>query len=220
MVKSQMKITPKLVAKGFEQGTFQRSLSRETSRLCAVLDLIHQTNEEDETTKALRTLARNSNPTKRNSHTVAVDLMLSVRGSGETNNPALYSPLIEILQLAVDATERQPDTYIQEIDRILLGLSESKAGGLAAEIASTVFAFLRQDLDSAEKRLKRLHAITEYPESDAAAFWLAARYALQHEKTRAVGAVLAERSLAAAKTLPDTRFKEAILRERDSMRSE
>ena len=219
LAKSRMTITPKLVAEAIEQGVFQRSLRRETSRHYAVLDLIRQTDEEDETTTALRALARNSNPITSNSHTGDVDLMLSVRGSGEANTPALYSPLIEILQLAVDSNERQPNKYIQEIDRALLGLSESNSGRLEAEIASTVFAFLRQDLDSAKKRLKRLHAITKYPESDGVALWLAARYALKHDQTRVLGAVLAERALIAAESQPDSRLKKAILRERAGIRT-
>jgi hypothetical protein len=82
-----------------------------------------------------------------------------------------------------------------------------------------VFAFLRNDLDSAKNRLKRLQAITDYPKSDGAAFWLAAQHALQYDQTRIIGAVLAERALTAAGTRPDTRLKEAILRERSGLRT-
>lgn len=221
LAKSRMTITPKLVAEAIEQGIFQRSLRRETSRHRAVLDLIRQTDEEDQTTTALRALARNSNPTTTsNSHTGDVDLMLSVRGSGEANTPTLYSPLIEILQLAVESNERQPDKSTQEIDRALVGLSESNTGGLEAEIAATVFAFLKQDLDSAKVRLKRLHAITTYPELDGVALWLAARYALKHDQTRVLGAVLAERAVIAAESQPDSRLKEAILRERSGIHTQ
>ncbi|MDA7869769.1 hypothetical protein N9A93_04010, partial [Akkermansiaceae bacterium] len=65
----------------------------------------------------------------------------------------------------------------------------------------------------------RLLAIRDYPESEGTAFWLVARPALQHDQTRIIGAVLAERALTAAETQPDSRLKEAILRERSSVRA-
>ena len=148
-----------------------------------------------------------------------IDLMLSLRGTGEQAVPTVYSPVIDILKSALDAAGPQADKDIAELDEKLVKLSATEAGGIETGIAATVFAFLRNDLDSAKDRLKRLHVITDYPASVGVAFWLVAQHALQYDQTRILGAVLAERALAAAEVQPDSGFKEAILRERSGLRT-
>ena len=146
-------------------------------------------------------------------------LMLSARGEGPDAQATVFSPVIDILKLAVDSKATDAAKDIAELDKRLVELSEQQPKSIEAGIAATVFAFLRNDLDSAKIRLKRLQAIRDYPASDGAAFWLVARHALRYDQTRILGAVLAERALTAAETLPDTRLKEAILRERSGVRT-
>lgn len=151
---------------------------------------------------------------------VALELMLSVRGEGPDAQATVFSPVVDILKLAVESKATNAAKDIAELDKRLVTLSEQHPKDIEAGIAATVFAFLRNDLDSAKGRLKQLQSITDYPESDGAAFWLVAREALRHDQTRIIGAVLAERAIVAAEAQPNSRLKEAILRERDSMRSE
>jgi hypothetical protein len=88
----------------------------------------------------------------------------------------------------------------------LAAQGQSVSRKTVAEVPLTGLSFLN-DLDSAKNRLTRLQAITDYPKSDGAAFWLAERHALQHDQTRILGAVLAERGLTAAETQPDSGLK-------------
>ncbi|MDB4439707.1 hypothetical protein OAF42_02785 [Planctomicrobium sp.] len=108
---------------------------------------------------------------------------------------------------------------IAELDQRLVTLSEQRPKSIEAGIAATVFAFLRNDLDSAKDRLNRPHAIRGYPASDGVAFWLVAQYTLRYDQMRIIGAVLAERALAAAEKQPDSGLKEAIHRERSRVRT-
>ena len=145
--------------------------------------------------------------------------MLSVRGEGPDAQATVFSPVIDILKLAVESKGPNAAKDIAELDKRLVTLSEQHPKDIEAGIAATVFAFLRNDLDSAKGRLKQLQSITDYPESDGAAFWFVAREALRHDQTRIIGAVLAERALTAAKTQPDSGLKEAILLEQSSNRA-
>jgi hypothetical protein len=138
---------------------------------------------------------------------VVRDLMLSVRGEGPDAKATVFSPVVDILKLAAESKETHAAKDIAELDRRLVALSEQHQKSIEVGIAATVFAILRNDLDSAKNRLKRLQAITDYPKSDGAAFWLAERHALQHDQTRILGAVLAERGLTAAETQPDSGLK-------------
>jgi len=167
---------------------------------------------------------------------VVLDLMLSVRGEGPDAKATVFSPVVDILKLAAESKGTVAAKDIAELDKRLVALSEQHPKSIEAGIAATVFAFLRNDLESAKDRLKRLQAITDYPKSDGAAFWLAARHALQHDQTRIIGAVLAERALTAAETRiigavlaeraltaaetqPDSGLKEAILHEQSGIRT-
>ena len=152
-------------------------------------------------------------------HKVVLDFMLSVRGEGPDCQATVFSPVIDILKLAVESKGPNAAKDIAELDKRLVTLSEQHPKDIEAGIAATVFAFLRNDLDSAKGRLKQLQSITDYPESDGAAFWFVAREALRHDQTRIIGAVLAERALTAAKTQPDSGLKEAILLEQSSNRA-
>ena len=146
-------------------------------------------------------------------------LMLSVRGEGPDAQATVFSPVIDILKLAVESKAPNAAKDIAQLDKRLVTLSEQHPKSIEAGIAATVFAFLRNDLDSAKDRLKRLETITDYPEAGGTAFWLVARHALKYDETRILGAVLAERALTAAETQPNSRLKEAILRERSGIRT-
>ena len=150
---------------------------------------------------------------------VVLDLMLSVRGEGPDAKATVFSPVIDILKLAAESKGTDAAKDIAELDKRLVPLSEQHPKSIEAGIAETVFAFLRNDLESAKDRLKRLQAITDNPKSDGVAFWLAARHALQHDQTSIIGAVLAERALTAAETQPDSGLKEAILHEQSGIRT-
>ena len=83
---------------------------------------------------------------------------------------------------------------------------------MEAGIAATVFAFLRNDQESAENRLQKLEELVDGKESRETdlCLWLVARLALASESTRATGEKLADRALTAAGKQSDPLWKEAI----------
>ncbi|MGI9441893.1 MAG: hypothetical protein ACR2N1_05470, partial [Rubripirellula sp.] len=214
--KARAAVTPRKVIEALETDAFYRSSLRDEANVAKVLDQIRNAAGDDEETKALRELARISQQ-QENKEQAPIDLMLSVRGEGPDAQATVFSPVVEILKLAVESKGPNAAKDIAELDERLVTLSEQHPKDIAAGIAATAFAFLRNDLDSAKDRLNQLQSITDYPESDATEFWLVARHALQHDETRILGAVLAERALTAADGQPDSRFKEAILRERSGI---
>ncbi|MGI9445601.1 MAG: protein kinase domain-containing protein, partial [Rubripirellula sp.] len=152
------------------------------------------------------------------SHKVVLDLMLSVCGEGTDAEATVFSPVIDVLKLAADFKGENAAMEIADLDSRLRLLSEENPNDVQAAVASNVFAFLRKDLETAQKRLEALHDLTEKDGQRAnASLWLVARHALQYEQTQAVGAVLAERAIDAAGDLRETRLKEAILRERSNL---
>ena len=215
--KARERLTPRRVIEALDEDTFQRSLLPRSDDIAQILGQIRNLKGDDNATLAMRELADKFEPGRRVDLELGLDLMLSVRGEGQDADPTVFSPVIDILQLVANAEGAQAKKDVAELDQKLLSLSETEAGGLEAGIAATVFAFLRNDLESAKDRLQRLQAIRDYPESDGAAFWLVARHALKYEQTRIIGAVLAERALTAADTQPDSGLKEAILRERSRL---
>ena len=217
--KARSAVTPRKVIEALETDTFYRSSLRDEASVAEALGLIRNAAGDNEKTKALRDLARTSQQ-QENKKKALIDLMLSVRGEGPDAQATVFSPVIDILKLAVESKAPNAAKDIAELDKRLVELSEQHPKDIEAGIAATVFAFLRNDLDSAKDRLKQLQSITDYPESDSAAFWLVARHALLYDEMRILGAVLAERALTAAESQPDSRLKEAILRERNSIRSE
>ena len=216
--KARSAVTPRKVIEALETDTFYRSSLRDEAIVSEALSLIRNAAGGDEKNKALRELARTSQE-RENKGSFALDLMLSVRGEGPHAQATVFSPVIDIFKLAVESKESDAAKDIAELDKRLVTLSEQHPKSIETRIAATVFAFFRKDLDSAKDRLKQLQFITNYPESDGAAFWLVARHALQHDQTRLLGAVFSERALTAAEVQPDSRLKEAILRERTSIRS-
>ena len=222
--KAEIAVTSRSVIEALKLGAFQRSPRIEVDRLGAALEIMKSIEGDDEKTTAMRELAgkvqaKRPKDDEAKDDEVVLELLLSVRGEGEDARATVFSPVIDILKLAVNSKESSAVQDIAELDKQLVTLSEQHPESIEAGIVATVFAFLRNDLDSAKNRLKRLQAITDYPKSDGAAFWLAAQHALQYDQTRIIGAVLAERALTAAGTRPDTRLKEAILRERSGLRT-
>lgn len=139
------------------------------------------------------------------------EFLLTIRG--RRNKQILFSPIIEVLKLAVESKESNSAKDIAELDRRLVTLSKQHPKSIEAGIAATVFAFLRNDLDSAKGRLQTLQAITD-SKSDGTVLWLAARYALKFDETVAAGKALAEHAVRAADRSDNPRLKQAILRER------
>lgn len=148
---------------------------------------------------------------------VAIDLMTSVRGVD--GGSALFSPALEVLELAAKAKGDEASIAIVQIDQLLAEAFDKNPDNVEMGIAATVFAFLRNDLDAAEKRSKKLNAVVAGRESQErdVALWLVARLALANETTRDIGRKLAERALAAAGMRGDELWKEAITRERSTL---
>lgn len=210
--KARAAVTPRKVIDALETDAFYRSSLRDAASVAEALGMIRNAVGDDEKTKAIRELARASQQ-QENNKKAPIDLLLSVRGEGPEAQATVFSPVVEILKLAVESKATNAAKDIAELDKRLVELSEQHPNDIEAGIAATVFAFLRKDVDSAKDRLKQLQSITDYSESDGAAFWLVAREALRHDETRILGRVLAERALTAAKSQPDSGLKEAILLE-------
>lgn len=145
-----------------------------------------------------------------------IDLRLSVGGAG--GQSTVFSPVIDILKLAVKGKAGGSPEAIAELDEELARLSEANPDDLPTLVAATVFAFLQNDLPTAEERLKTLQDLESTtdgkPNEHDAALWLVARHAVQNETTRSSSPFFMERALAAAETQPESGFKEAFLRER------
>lgn len=146
----------------------------------------------------------------------SIDLMLGVRG--EDGKSTLFSPVIDMLDLVAQAKGEEPSIANVRIDHLLADAFERDPDQLEVGIAATLFAFQRNDLDAAEKRLKTLQKPLPHEEQRKAAvgLWLVAREALKHERTREIGTQLAERALAAANEQDDPLWTEAILIERQT----
>ncbi len=217
LARAQKGVTPPRIIEALELGTFQRvsSFHNRTNGMADLKEMEPLDADGDATANEMPELI----PTHQGGPDhpeVVLNLMLSVRGDGPDAQATVFSPVIDILKLTVETAGTNAAKDTAELDAQLVTLSEQHPESIEAGIVATVFAFLRNDLDSAKDRLRRLSTITDYPASDGAAFWLVARQALQHEQTKLIGAVLAERALTAAETQPDSGLKEAIQRERSS----
>ena len=148
----------------------------------------------------------------------SIDLILGVRG--ENGKSIVFSPVIDMLALAAQAKGADAAIANIRIDRMLAEAFQRNFSGndpdqLEVGIAATVFAFLRNDLDAAAKRIETLNKPLPDEELRKAAvgLWLVAHEALQHERTREVGEKLAERALAAAEQQADPLWAKAIREE-------
>ena len=128
--------------------------------------------------------------------------------------------VIDVLVLAAKAKGADAEIANIQIDRMLAeafqrNFSRNDPDQLEVGIAATVFAFLRNDLDAAAKRIETLNKPLpgEEVRKTAVGLWLVAREALQHERTREVGSRLAERALAAAEKQGDPLWAKAIREE-------
>lgn len=147
----------------------------------------------------------------------SIDLMLSVRG--EFGKSTLFSPVVDLLELAAKSDGDEVAVAIVQIDQLLAEEFQKHPANVEAGIAATVFAFLRGDFEAAQTRSHELNervAATEPGQSDIA-LWLVARLALDNENTEAIGEALTKRVLAAAEKSADALFKEAIVREREAI---
>ena len=146
-----------------------------------------------------------------------MELMLSIRGEGPNAKPTVFSPVIDILKLAMKSKGPQAEKDIAELDTRLRLQSEANPTDVQAAVASTVFAFLRDDLDVAQKRLKRLTQLAESSgqktRREDATLWLAAREALKHESTKEMAIFLGLKASVATKTKTTSRISEVIRRE-------
>ena len=147
----------------------------------------------------------------------AIDLMLSVRGVGPEAKATVFSPVIEVLKLAADFEGERAEEDKDRLDALLRLKAEVNPRDVQAAVASTAFAFLRNDLETATERLNALERIELTNDAKAqranACLWLVARYGLAHDSTRSLGKSIAEKAITAATGLPKTRIKEAIHRE-------
>ena len=203
VAQASQEVTPNLVIEALRLGTFEKS-PRYTK----------------ESYEALRT------PTSRKQKRTleleeatddAMDLMLSVRGVGPEAQATVFSPVIEVLELAANFKGDGAQEDKDRLDALLRLKAETYSNDVQAAVASTAFAFLRNDIPTAKKRLESLQRMELSNDAKAqkanACLWLVARYALAHDSTRSLGESLAEKALTAATGLPKTRIKEAIHRE-------
>ena len=147
-----------------------------------------------------------------------IELFLGVRA--ESGKSILFSPVIDMLALAAQAKGADAAVATVQIDRMLADSFQKNSSlndpdQLEVGIAATVFAFQRNDLDAAEKRIETLNKPLpdEKVREAAVGLWLVAREALKHERTRKYGEKLTERALAAAEQHDDLRWATAIREE-------
>ena len=144
-----------------------------------------------------------------------IGLRLSVRGPKTRNT--IFSPVIDVLNLAADFKGDGAEADKKRLDDLLRLQSEVNSGDIQAAVASTAFAFLRNDLATAKSRLEALQKMKLSEDTGAqeanASLWLVARYALKHESTRSLGEALAAKALIAAEALSRPGIKDAILSE-------
>lgn len=150
-----------------------------------------------------------------------IDLMLSVRG--EAGKPSVFSPVIDVLKLAAEWDKNEDSAAVETIDGRLHRLSEANPKDVPTLVAATAFAFLRNDLPAAERRARQLQQLSAPTDGNTiqadVSLWIVARHALKHKQTRIIGAILAERALAAADTHPNSRIKEAIISDQSTIRT-
>ncbi len=146
---------------------------------------------------------------------LAIDLMTSVRGVD--GKSVLFSPALEVLELAAKAKEDEAAIANQQIDQLLSEAFDENPTNVEVGIAATVLAFLRGDWTAAEKRSQKLseRVAAREPVQGDIALWLVGRLALEYENTEVIGEGFARRALAAAEKSADPLFNEAILRERE-----
>ena len=193
-VKAESSITPQLILKALESGVFN-----------------------------------DTNPLKAASREPASDIELFLGVRGESGKSILFSPVIDMLALAAQAKGADAAIANIQIDRMLAdsfqkNSSQNDPDQLEVGIAATVFAFQRNDLDAAEKRIETLNKPLpdEKVREAAVGLWLVAREALKHERTRKYGEKLTERALAAAEQQDDALWAKAVreeLQEHDQERT-
>ena len=212
-------VTPRLVMEALDLDTFQRSRRSDQKKFRTVLEQITSIKGDAGNIIDMRELADEALGVDREN--VVLDLMLSVRGEGKNSEATVFSPVVDILELAANMQAPQANQDIAELDAKLLALRKQHPENTEVAIAATVFAFLRNDFDAAEERLEKLQASlppasTKLVPNDLG-LWLVARYALAADRTRARGEQLASRASAAAAQHPDPLWKKAIGRERKEM---
>ncbi|MEL6108645.1 MAG: fasciclin domain-containing protein [Planctomycetota bacterium] len=143
-----------------------------------------------------------------------IDLMLSVRG--ENGRSTLFSPVVDILELAAKSNGDEAAVAKVGIDQLLAKEFTTHPENVEAGIVATVFAFLQGDFEAARKRSQKLneHISATEPSPNDIALWLVARLALEWQDTESIGEAFTERALAAAEDSVDSLLGEAIKRER------
>lgn len=222
MTKTSSQLTLKSISDALDRDTFWRYTKTGDDQLAAIIELIRLTEGIDEQTQKLRELVKHSETVKSKPETGRLNLFLSVRGAGETAEPMVFSPFIEMLELAIHSQERPSKQEMVRLDRKLERLSKGKSSAIHASIAATVFAFLRGDWEAADKRMKKLldghgERRTKTLQTELG-FWLVARYALADNRTKIAGEQLANLAIAAAEKESDPRWKQGMLSELESLR--
>ena len=147
----------------------------------------------------------------------SIDLQLSVRGLNAEQSE-LVSPVIEVLWIACQFGRSEAmEKEFERLDDLLRLQSEVHSSDVQAAVASTMIAFVRNDMKDAGERMKRLEELelSTKPEDqlDNTSLWLVARHAVQRDSTRNSGERLAAKALAAARQLADSTVKNAMIRE-------
>jgi serine/threonine protein kinase len=139
-----------------------------------------------------------------------LDLAVSIRGEG--GKPTVFSPVVEVLQLAARAKGDEAAIDNLQIDRLLAEEFIKNRGNIETGIAATIFAFLRNDVEEAKKRAE--HLIDLVPDANTPpngiALWLIARYALENESAKPLGERLARLAIAAAERQSNPLWQAAI----------
>lgn len=148
---------------------------------------------------------------------IAIDLMTSVRGVD--GKSVLFSPALEVLELAAKAKGDEAAIAIVQIDQLLSEAFDKNPDNFEAGIAATMFAFLRGDVVTAKARLQALDAVRtaqdREPQPKDIMFWLVAQAAGAKEETKESGKKFAELAQAAATKHEDALWRKAIQRSPD-----
>lgn len=139
-----------------------------------------------------------------------LDLAVSIRGEG--GKPTVFSPEVEVLQLAARATGDEAAIDNLQNDRLLAEEFKNNWGKIEMGIAAAIFAFLRNDVQEAKKLTEQL--IDSVPDAsrppNGIALWLIARYARANESTKPLGQRLERLASAAVERKSYPLWKAAI----------
>ena len=152
-------------------------------------------------------------------HLRLFDFQLSVRG--EFDKDTVFSPMMNMLDFVSKPEGVEAQQATAAIDSRLFELTKEFPKSIEAAIAFTAFAFQREDIEEAQKRLKQLVTLrnrtSEKPLPEDIDLWIVARYAMSNDITRAEGIKLADLAVAAARQQSKSLVESAIKRERDAI---